>query len=365
MPTRPSPVKCAHVRLSVVRGPNADGRWYWRARVSSGGERSTPWSGWATVEEAEIQAGALAQPSAAPPPDPTVRTLRDLMEVWMGHQEQRLADGAVRANTVDGYRVAARSLVRAHGTLPVARLVLPDVLQGIQRGLQEQGGAASTVARCIAILRHAWAWGVEEGLVAGKLPRVKPPKGRRVYSRATPERDDVARVLDAMEPDSWAWRVTFLLAATGARRGEILSLTWARVYLEEGVIEVNGKTGPREVPIGPGVVAELRRWREGATIDRVVGPTQNPEGLWWALRRACIAVGVRPFTAQGLRRAATVALYRAGLVDLESRVLGHSPAVAARDYREVLQQDRQAVHEVLDFEAHRAQRTGTTSKKPG
>lgn len=362
---RPAPVKCAHVRLSVVRGPDADGRWYWRARVSSGGERSMPWSGWATVEEAEVKAGALAQPSAAPPPDPTVRTLSDLMETWTGHQRQREKDGAIRPATMSAYRGSARTVKYAHPTLPVGRLVSPDVLQGIQRALLEQGAAASSAAKAMLTLRLAWAWAVEEGLVQGRLPKIKPPKGRRVYSRATPERDDVARVLDALEPDSWAWRMTFLLAATGARRGEIASLTWARVYLEEGVIEVHGKTGPREVPIGPGVVAELRRWREGATVQWVTGPPGGIAALWRALRRACLAVGVRPFSAQGLRRAATVALYRAGLVDLESRVLGHSPAVAARDYREVLQQDRQAVHDVLDFEAHRAQRAGTVAKKPG
>lgn len=75
--SRPKPVALGDVRLSVVRGPRADGLWYWRARRS--GARDTLWSGWATREEAIAQAERLVS-EGLPAPAPQLRadTLAEL-----------------------------------------------------------------------------------------------------------------------------------------------------------------------------------------------------------------------------------------------------------------------------------------------
>ena len=46
---RPAAIDLGDLHVSIVRGPNAEGRWYWRARDA---DRATVWTGWATRDEA-------------------------------------------------------------------------------------------------------------------------------------------------------------------------------------------------------------------------------------------------------------------------------------------------------------------------
>lgn len=56
--------------------------------------------------------------------------------------------------------------------------------------------------------------------------------------------------------------------------------------------------------------------------------------------KACGVAGVRRFSPHALRRAAVVALYRAGTdVSVAASVAGHSPAIALKHYREVAESE--------------------------
>ena len=61
---RPAAIDLGDLHVSIVRGPNAEGRWYWRARDA---DRATVWTGWATRDEAAR--GGAGPP--APPRPPT------------------------------------------------------------------------------------------------------------------------------------------------------------------------------------------------------------------------------------------------------------------------------------------------------
>ena len=57
---RPSPAEIGGLHLSVLRGPNDDGLWYWRARDA---ERKTVWTGWASRADAIRALRELAIPA--------------------------------------------------------------------------------------------------------------------------------------------------------------------------------------------------------------------------------------------------------------------------------------------------------------
>ena len=59
MSRRPAPLVVGPLRAAAIRGPRADGRWYWRARRYVDGAESCPWTGWASRVEAERQLAAL------------------------------------------------------------------------------------------------------------------------------------------------------------------------------------------------------------------------------------------------------------------------------------------------------------------
>ena len=83
-------------------------------------------------------------------------------------------------------------------------------------------------------------------------------------------------------------------AATGARRGELLALSWADVDLDAGTVRIarsvglvagqlhwkapKSEAGARTIVLGPSVVAELRRHRAEQVERRlIIGPTYRAD----------------------------------------------------------------------------------------
>ncbi|HYF57032.1 MAG TPA: tyrosine-type recombinase/integrase, partial [Salinarimonas sp.] len=203
-------------------------------------------------------------------------------------------------------------------------------------------------------LRAAWRWGRETRLHDEReLPttRVKIEDKR---PRPTPKRRDVAAVLAHL--DRWGRLAVLLYAGTGCRRGEIASLTWDRVALDDEAILVRGKTGYRAVPIPPPVVEALAAVPVEARVGFVLGvrPTTVAGNLHGIMARACEAAGVPRFSAQAVRRYVTTMVLGAGVpAAIESKLIGHSAEVAQRDYlavdtdgrREAMQAARLGYHD--------------------
>jgi integrase len=341
---RPSPITVGKVRIRVKRGPREDGRWYWRAdRAVGHREREDVWVGWATPDEATEAVKALpGQATAAAASEGQVRTVFDLLDCWVGSQNER-AD--VSPRTAATCKAAADRLCATQ--LCHVRLDALDrlALERHRDGRVRIGDGASTIARDLKYLRQAWRWGREVGVAPARdLPtiRVEQRESSRVYTDYTPTRVEVAQLIGAAT--GWVRQALVLLWATGARIGELADLTWADV--DGGALTLDGKTGSRTVPLHPSIWREVATWERRRPADRVLPVSRSRVvvrvGTWLAEASARLRLGGQ-VSPHGIRRAVVDALYAAGVgPDREAALLGHSAATALAHYRKV------RAHELAD-----------------
>jgi len=168
---------------------------------------------------------------------PTTRhTLNELLTSHIDHLEHRGRE----ARTIEGYRSIAVQVKNDRiGTVPVADIGVKTVDDFYVR-LKSRGLAPGSVQRYHALMRAAfrqamaWDW-VARNPVQLATPPTAPRVGRRI---ARP--DVVAALINegiaSRNPlNGLALR---LLAATGARRGEVCGLRWNDVDLDRGVIRI-------------------------------------------------------------------------------------------------------------------------------
>lgn len=341
MPRRPTPLVVGPLRAAAIRGPRADGRWYWRARRYVDGTESCAWTGWASRAEVERELAALVvdgldrHRSAYA----DLVTVADLLEAWVAAQEDR-AD--LRPGTVLNYRTKARHLVGGVGPARLDRLDLVTLCGYRDRRLRGEA-APESVSMELNVLRIAWRWGREVGACPARdLPRVDVRK-RATRNHSTPEASHVAAVVAHLT--GWARAAVLLLYSTGARVGEIADLEWPAVDMDGALVRLDGKTGERLVPLAPEAVAVLSELpRDGARVFACAGRTVRVN-LGGMMQRACERAGVPVFTPHGLRRLAVDRFLRAGVdVGTACAILGHSPAVMLQHYRRATLDDaRRAV----------------------
>lgn len=334
MPRKPSPLTVGALHARVVRGPRTDGRYYWRARRYVDGKEDSPWTGWATRDEALRELAALlASGTLDAPRNPyeDVRTFRDLLECWIATRKERsdLARG-----TVDNYVRKARYLADGLGDVLLERADVVTLESYRDRRLRA-GVATSTLVLEFNILRIAWRWGREVGVCPPRsLPRVAL-RARRLRPAVTPTPEHVRAV--AARLTGWA-RVAFLVQyATGARTGEVAALTWEAVDLEAGTVRLCGKTGPRVVPLAVEALEALKTLpRDGGGPFWGVRRDTVRLGLGGHITRACREAGIPGFPPYGLRRAAVDRFARAGVdIGTAAAFLGHSPMIMLQHYRRV------------------------------
>lgn len=350
--SRPKVIHMDPIKANAVRGPHADDPelWYWQAVVRDPvlRTRRTVWSGWATRADAQVALAALVAEGVdvmAPLPELSqVKTVQDLLEVWLYQQEHHGGrKGPITPNTLRIYTAAARHLVTGIGDVRLSKLARSTIERHRDRRLRA-GAAASTVRNEIDVLGFAWTWWMERSPRPLKsMPKV-PVKGRPVRNRRTPTREEVLAVLGHLQ--GWPRMAILLLYATGARPGEIRDLVWGDVDLKDGRLHLDGKTGARSVPLDEGMVEELLSWAveypglpearllpvKPSTFDSYLGPR--------ALRAACKSAEVAVFTPYGLRRAAVDRMSRAGIDPATAAAYtGHSVAVMLKHYRTVTEED--------------------------
>jgi integrase len=125
---------------------------------------------------------------------------------------------------------------------------------------------------------------------------------------------------------------------TGARRGELLALTWAQIDWKRSVARVqltkNGE--PKMLPLVPAVLAELERFRKKRDRTLVFGSKRRPDVAYnfdsaWAgaLRRARI----ERFRFHDLRHTCASYLAQQGASLLEiADVMGHRQLAMVKRY---------------------------------
>jgi len=348
---RPSSFRVGrNVAVRVVRGPHKTdpARWYWRADRSGPDGRECVWSGWGTAAEVEQKiAGAFARGSLGDPEaraSDEVRTVRDLMEVWTGHQEERCKAKRIADSTYVIYERVGRRICRQ----PLASCSLTELNVGrLERYVNQRlaaGGAVASVRVEMTLLKAAWDWGQQRDLVPQRVlrkPELKAPP-RDVF---TPTRAEWNRVL-ARIAEGWPRDVLALQGLLGCRIGGLTSLKQRDVDLERGFITIRNKGKVRTLPLPPEAQEILGRWVRpdpsgaGRVFGSVSASTIHSTLGTRHIKAACEAEGLPYFTPHALRRMVERELALAGVpIQTFAAILGHSPTVALSAYSAVRDED--------------------------
>ena len=160
--------------------------------------------------------------------------------------------------------------------------------------------------------------------------------------------DERSALFLAARKSSWdkLYLLVLMALVTGARRGNLLSLTWEDVDLEAGVARLRRtKNGDRRVlPLTPGVIQELKKFSGNSPkqlifeSSKVPGQPRDPSA---AFQRALRDAKVRNFRFHDLRHTCGTYLARSGASTLQvAEVLGHRVLSMTKRYSHFSIQDK-------------------------
>ncbi len=268
-----------------------------------------------------------------------------------------------------------QSMIRVHvepdpiGAMPLGK-VRKTHLRAFARSLEEKGLAPGTRNVVFAVISKALSDAVEDDLLG-----VNPAVGLSMRSRRTRAaftvwtEQELHDLLDVVESDRLAglWR---LAVATGARRSELLGLTWLgydaeglRLTISQQVVPTRGgvtitpcKTdgSHRTVTLDAETVEWLERHREAQIAEKdlagnlyedrdlifadELGAPFAPNRVTEAFARLREAAGIRPGRLHDVRQTHATHLLTRGIpVHIVAARLGHaSPVTTMRVYAHVL-----------------------------
>ena len=194
-----------------------------------------------------------------------------------------------------------------------------------------------------------WAMGRDK---APKMERpAKPAPKERYLTRA-----EIAALLDAPKAHHIQLAILLMLS-TAARVGAILELTWDRVDMERGQINLRtSETGPRKgraiVPINAGLRAALMTAKAAALTDHVIEWSGRPvANIKTGFYAAAETAGLKGISPHVIRHTAAVHLVEGGVPMSEvAQYLGHSSTfVTERVYGRFSPSHLRKAAEILDF----------------
>jgi integrase len=241
----------------------------------------------------------------------------------------------------------------------------------VYKGLDHEGHAIfkptrhktkspATVNRYMAALSGAFAWAIEQRLApfgwANPCRGIKrmPGEQERVRFLSTDERSRLfAACRESRYPRLLALVATAML--TGARKGELLGLTWRDVDLERRVARLGRtKNGDRRtLVLLPQVVEVLRPFESTDRARYVFGAVstrgRTPAAIDTAFRAAVARASIRDFRFHDLRHCCASYLAQAGKpLNVIQEILGHRKMDMTRRYAHLTVDTKaQAMHDAL------------------
>jgi len=204
-----------------------------------------------------------------------------------------------------------------------------------------QGGRkAKTLRECQVALRRFFRWLVAEGHLASDPTTGIRLAAFRTEPQPTYTDEEVRRLLASCFTESRSGirdrAVVLVLYDTGIREGELISM--GEVHWECRKVQVTGKTGTRNVPLGAAALQALRCYTQSWGV--------NNGTLWWGehgpltesgvlqlVRRLCRRAGVQHKGVHAFRRAAACQMKRLGMNDSDiMEVCGWKSVVMLRRY---------------------------------
>ncbi len=297
---------------------------------------------WSRSIEAAVQEGRYF---------PTARAARtDFSEVVKRYRDSVLAERQDRSRAtcelhLEYFSEQFKGLALAQVTADRVAEARDELAGGhYSRGKTKKARSGATVNRYLATLSHLFSVAQREWRLVDRNPvkevsRKKEGKGRIRYL-VDEERE---ALLEACEASEWQplKALVQLAISTGARRGELLNLTWDRVDLKKGratVLETkNGE--PRVLPLVGKALEALRELKlKGSAHSPYVFPHPNgrPEPLYWFdsyWLEALKVAGIAGFRFHDLRHTCASYLAQRGASTLEiADVLGHKSLAMVRRY---------------------------------
>jgi integrase len=208
-------------------------------------------------------------------------------------------------------------------------------------------------------LRTCLAWAQKAGLIdrAPMIDRPQKPAPRERYLT----RDEIDRLL-ASDCEPHVRLAILLMLTTGGRVSAVLQLTWNRVDLDRGQVNLRrDMVGPRKgraiVPINATLRAALEQARQAALSDHVVEWAGGPvKSIRKGFTRAVANAGLEGVNQHTLRHSAAVHMVEAGVPMSEvSQFLGHSnTALTERVYARFSPDHLRTAAAALEFGSIRA-----------
>ena len=286
---------------------------------------------------------------------------KTIADLWAAYYADRERDGKLMAPFRDSWK----ALAPRFATLPVDA-VNADVCRDYAAHRHRSGVGAGTIWTELTRLRSCINWAVKRRAI---------PIGPYVWVPQKPlpraivlTEQQVAALIDACVMPHM--RLFVILAiTTAARSGALLSLTWDRVNLEAGTIDLRepvqvnpltkrARKNRAIVPITPEARAALQTARDGALSTFVIEwngerVAKIRKGFEMAVRRAGLPDGVTPHV---LRHTAASWLESEGVaMDRIARLLGHrDPAVTRQIYAKPDTDSLRPVAEVIDMKIRKA-----------
>ena len=301
-------------------------------------------------------------------PDAGKTTFGEFSKVWL---ERRIESGEYADNTIKHDRNDLRNINRYLRDVPLAEIT-PMTADNLYSALRNERGLSGTSLNSIhKTLQAVMGLAVRYNMVT-RNPcdkyGAKAPK-RSDNDRRSLSREECIRLLSAIndeESAALADRVNVVPSmsclsaariglATGARRGEVLALTWGKVDFETAMLEISASIDPamkvtkpkgktiRNVVLDDATIEALAAWKsvqrrellsvgiEQGTDTPIcsngIGAYMNPNNFsrWW--RRFTSEHGFKGLRFHELRHSMATLLLGNGLdVESVSRRLGHADA---------------------------------------
>ena len=194
---------------------------------------------------------------------------------------------------------------------------------------------AATVNRELALLKHLFSKAIE-----WKILRENPAKGVKFLKGAVNRvrflmPDEFQTLLSNCE--DFLRPLVTVAVHTGMRRGELLSLTWDRVNIEQGIITVTDTKNSerKDIPMNETVKATLQGLKksEGSVFLSKKGIAVDPMVLHYAFHDALDRSGITDFRFHDLRHTFASNLVMAGVkIEKVQKLMGHKMIAMTQRY---------------------------------